>query len=291
MRPMAAVERFLERVFERPGARLFDARVEPISLVHRLERAIDEGRRPGPEGPVAPTRFRIGLHARDLEVLAQLPNLPADLATSALDHARHRGYRIPERPTVELVANPEAGRGTVSVASGFADAALARKAPVAQRLDRTMAHPSAGPALPLAVLRAIDPSGRWYVLPVESHPLTIGRARDNEMPLDDPMASRHHARITPRSGRLLLADLGSTNGTAVNGRAIREAVLGVGDLLEIGGSRVEVLAPEAAVLFGLGGAPDDPGFAQPAPEPAPAQAPAPGAVQGSAGAGEWPWMG
>jgi hypothetical protein len=268
---MAAIERFLERIFERPGARLFDARVEPVSLAHRIERAIDEERRSGPEGPVAPTRFRLGLHERDLEALARDPGLAPGLGTAALDHARRRGYRIPERPTVELVADPAAAHGTVTIEASFADAAFASLAPVAPRMDRTMVHAAAEPSMPAAVLRVTDPVGRTLVVPIGAHPVAVGRARDNDIALDDPMASRHHARFVPRAGRLLLTDLGSTNGTAVNGRAITEAVLGIGDLIDVGGSRIELL-------------PSDP-RAWSARAPVPPQA----SAAGPDGGGEWPW--
>ena len=46
--------------------------------------------------------------------------------------------------------------------------------------------------------------------------------------------SRHHGRIVGRRGTLVYADLGSTNGSRVNGVAVTEVVLGVGDRLEVG---------------------------------------------------------
>ena len=47
--------------------------------------------------------------------------------------------------------------------------------------------------------------------------LTIGRAPDNVFPIDDVSVSSHHAQITPVDGQFILRDVGSTNGTAVNG--------------------------------------------------------------------------
>ena len=47
--------------------------------------------------------------------------------------------------------------------------------------------------------------------------LTIGRAPDNVFPIDDVSVSSHHAQITPVNGEFILRDVGSTNGTAVNG--------------------------------------------------------------------------
>jgi pSer/pThr/pTyr-binding forkhead associated (FHA) protein/uncharacterized protein YgiM (DUF1202 family) len=50
--------------------------------------------------------------------------------------------------------------------------------------------------------------------------LTIGRAQDNDVVLDDPQVSRHHARVLRRGDQIIVEDLGSTNGTLVNGRRI-----------------------------------------------------------------------
>jgi pSer/pThr/pTyr-binding forkhead associated (FHA) protein len=64
--------------------------------------------------------------------------------------------------------------------------------------------------------------------------LTIGRADDNDLVTRDSRVSRHHGRIVGRRGTLVYADLGSTNGSKVNGEAVTEVVLGVGDQLQIG---------------------------------------------------------
>jgi len=50
--------------------------------------------------------------------------------------------------------------------------------------------------------------------------LTIGRAQDNDIVLDDPQVSRYHARVARRGNEIIIEDLGSTNGTLVNGRLI-----------------------------------------------------------------------
>jgi hypothetical protein len=63
----------------------------------------------------------------------------------------------------------------------------------------------------------------------------IGRSRDCDVVLDDGNVSRRHAEILPTDGGWSIHDLGSTNGTAVNGRRIRNAVaLSGGDRIEIG---------------------------------------------------------
>jgi len=67
-------------------------------------------------------------------------------------------------------------------------------------------------------------------------PLTIGRADDNAVPLpDDEVASGHHARIESQRDGVWILDLGSTNGTYVNGaRLDGRRLLREGDVVQIG---------------------------------------------------------
>ncbi|HEY6419095.1 MAG TPA: FHA domain-containing protein, partial [Candidatus Binataceae bacterium] len=72
---------------------------------------------------------------------------------------------------------------------------------------------------------------------------TIGTARDNDLVVTDATVSRHHARIRRRLGRYRVTDLGSTNGTFVNGRRLRrQFTLKRGDELRIGAVRFAFMA-------------------------------------------------
>ena len=77
---------------------------------------------------------------------------------------------------------------------------------------------------------------------------TIGRADDAGIRLDHPDVSRHHAEFAIRDDVLTVMDLGSTNGTAVNGDALAErtpVALSVGDTIEIGSSELQLQVEEA----------------------------------------------
>ena len=72
--------------------------------------------------------------------------------------------------------------------------------------------------------------------PLDSTPLTIGRGSDNDLSLDgDDFASARHARFDPRRDGVWVEDVGSTNGTYVNGVRLRgPRKLDVGDVVRIG---------------------------------------------------------
>lgn len=240
MRHLAALERFLERLFERPTARLLGAHLEPVTLARRLERAMDEERRVDAGGMLAPTRFAVRVSPADAAALAHLPTLEDDLAGVALEHARRRGYRIPERPIVALLGAPELAPGDVRVAAGFADGHGRASLPGA-RPEVTLVHPLPAAFAPGVVLRISAPGRATRDVALDGRSVMIGRAADAEVTLADPLASRRHARLSPRAGRLVLSDLGSMNGTRVNGESVRETVVSPGDQIEIGATLLEIV--------------------------------------------------
>ncbi len=122
--------------------------------------------------------------------------------------------------------------------------------------------------------------------PIASQILTFGRDPDNDICLEDTEVSRHHARLTQTEDQIILEDLGSTNGTLVNGKPITgRHVLQPADIISIGSSVFGVKGFAAPATMGVTQvSPDKPTFLQypPAPavpqvkaKPAPAARPAP----------------
>lgn len=90
------------------------------------------------------------------------------------------------------------------------------------------------PAPTRAVLRVVLRDGAERTIEVDGTPLTLGRAADNGLVLTDPQVSRHHARLQARRGTLVFTDLGSSNGSRLNGVRVDECALGMGDRLLVG---------------------------------------------------------
>ena len=75
-------------------------------------------------------------------------------------------------------------------------------------------------------------------LPETDGPVTLGRSRNCDCVLADPSVSRRHAELRREGGRWILRDLGSRNGTRVNGaRLLAEAEVGPGDRVSFGDAR------------------------------------------------------
>ncbi|MGW7417317.1 FHA domain-containing protein, partial [Streptomyces sp. NPDC054863] len=114
--------------------------------------------------------------------------------------------------------------------------------------------------------------------------IRIGRSADADVPLDDPDVSRLHCTVTlTEDGRVTVADLGSTNGTTLDGSDVgaREVRLAPGALLRVGESALR-LAPAGAHGTALSTAPDGEGHLRVARTSAPAPAPSPGRFGGGA---------
>jgi pSer/pThr/pTyr-binding forkhead associated (FHA) protein len=93
------------------------------------------------------------------------------------------------------------------------------------------------------VLRSQDEREITFRLPAGAIK-TVGRTTRADFIVDAALVSRLHCRLTAdRSAQLIVEDLGSTNGTIVNGRRVDRSPLKTGDLLKIG--RVEFLVSES----------------------------------------------
>ncbi len=269
MAVVADLERLLERVFERTAARLFRAGVQVVQLERRVERAMERARKPDGTRIAVPARYRVRLHPSDLgDVAARAGGaeaLAVRLAENALAFARSHGYHLAGRPEIWLVADPGIDRGQVDVdvaargaasepparqlvAPGSPEAPVGSPAPAAPvPADLVTAAPGVrgdgtqtvvfrrpSPQAARANLRVLGRDGHERLIEVDGSPLTIGRSRDNVLVLGDARVSRHHGRLQARRGTLVYTDLGSTNGSRVNGIRVDEVVLGEGDRLHVG---------------------------------------------------------
>src|SRR5512142_2589208 len=109
----------------------------------------------------------------------------------------------------------------------------------APEADRTRAAPPPTPSAPEGLMLVSAPSadhvGAFYPLPVEG--VVVGRGTGADIRVDDPGISRRHVRLVRgASGGVVAEDLGSTNGTFVNGIGISSCILREGDRLQIGTS-------------------------------------------------------
>jgi hypothetical protein len=244
---LSRVEAFFERLFEAPAGRL-GATLQPVSLEKRIERAMDTSKSFHDDGVIVPNHYEVHLHPADFAGFESYRgSLEDDLAHRVLNRARHERYTLVARPRVRIVPDPGVPRRDIRVAANVADdeGRRAREdAPLPASSD-TMVF-----ARPGHEVAAPDSAQRAYLLvtadgsaPVQfdlgGALISIGRASDNDVILDDPLISRHHCQLKLQHGAYSFADLGSRNGSFVNGQPVNEVALGPGDRIRIGSTDIE----------------------------------------------------
>jgi len=254
-------ERRLEGMVGLAFARIFKGKVHPAEIAKALQREADEQRSVVGEGRVlAPNVYIVRLGETDYGHLGQWSDqLASELADMVSEHIDDEGYQVFDKVTVRLEQDDELPTGVFEVSSHVADPAR----PLPREDVRAGAPPVGGghpPLPPLPPLRgratgdtgAQSPSvvGRagsrhTHVLVVDGpgtrHELTtgrnvIGRGTEADIRLPDTGVSRKHVDVVLEGGVATVEDLGSTNGTLVNGRRISRQALADGDVIRIGHS-------------------------------------------------------
>jgi hypothetical protein len=207
-------EERLERLVEGTLAKPFRSNLQPVEIGRRLTREMDLHRRVGVRGLIAPNAFAVTLAPADVERFSNfIDALSRELSDAAREHAKNEGYLFVGPVEVEIFegATLKAGRFTV-------------EAEVREDAD--------GGFLAELVLN----DGRR--VQIGSEPLVIGRLPECGVVLADSNVSRRHAELRRSGDSVVLTDLGSTNGTRVNGAPIRERVLVSGDEVSVGSTRL-----------------------------------------------------
>jgi len=204
-------ERRLEHLVEGVFARLFKSGLRPIELGRRLVREMDSGRSIGVRGrPLAPNAFTIHLSKADHDKFAEIGDaLTRELCDAAREHSHDEGYSFMGPISVELIVDPKVHTGEFRIAA---------------RMREGLGGAGAGSLL--------LPTNDRYIL--GDSIVVLGRLPDCDITLNDTNVSRRHAEIRPVGDRFYLVDLGSTNGSKVNGTRISERELLDGDELGFG---------------------------------------------------------
>ena len=257
MQALQRFEGFIERLMEGSFARLFRSPIQPAELAKRLEREMEAQPTISVGRTFVPNHYEVALHPEDFAEFEPFKHsLEHNMAEFISDLAAERGYSLVSRPRVILQQDDNAPKRSIEVTARLSDepakSALAtvrtdRPPEQEEPMARTYAMPQVaksplpgpisgrGVAQPPASLRPLagDMSDRDF--PLTKALLSIGRGLENDLVIDDPRVSRHHAQITFRHGHYLLRDLRSTNGTFVNKQPVEAVVLAPGDLVSIGG--------------------------------------------------------
>ncbi|WP_214108110.1 FhaA domain-containing protein [Acrocarpospora catenulata] len=230
-------ERRLEGLVEGAFARAFKSDLQPVEVASAVQREMDERAAIVAQGrTLVPNDFVVELSTTDserLEVYAD--SISHELANLAREYAKEQGYSFVGPVRVRFETAEDLAVGLFRIRSGVIRGATVEQDEIRQPVsDVPVGRQSAFGGHPrLLVSTQDDPQGqRSYEL---TTPVTLlGRGTDCDLRLVDPGVSRHHAELRVEGQQVVLVDLGSTNGTFVNGQPVRRIEMQDGTRVTLG---------------------------------------------------------
>lgn len=264
MSVLRTIESKIEGLFEGVFGRAFRTHVQPVELARKLAKEMDEHRSVSVSRVYVPNEYTVYLSSSDrAQFGAYEGSLVGELQEYLTEHARREAYALLTPPRVLLqtdddlamgefgiatrVAQPdEQRRGEVSPLPAPVVAAPAPAFPVAEPPAATMIYRpevplEAGDDPPAEVVReqvTLTVAGR--TIPLTAGRVVVGRSRECDVRVEDGNVSRRHFELVQDGPTAwVVADLGSTNGTEVNGRRVSgRKRLDDGDRITIGGTEL-----------------------------------------------------
>lgn len=246
-------ERRLEGLVEGAFAKAFRSNVQPVEVAGALQREADDRAAIVSAGrTLIPNDYVVELGDADFDRLQPYEEpLTDEFAAMVREHAVDRGYsfvgpvhvrlaRITELDTgvfrvrSDVIAGASVDGGVMTGGPAQPAAPSAPATPKSAAGTSTAPAPATPPARPEQPRLRVGPAGDAFPL---TQPVTVvGRGADSDLRINDPGVSRRHCEFRKSPEGVVLSDLGSTNGTTVNGRQVSRTVLHGGERITVGGT-------------------------------------------------------
>jgi hypothetical protein len=254
---LRSLESLIAGAVEGTFSRVFRSEVRPVEIARKLAREMDEQKHETLARIYVPNEFRVYLSPRDRERFASYEEaLTDELASYLLEYARRERFALLSRPVIEFDTDERLGLGEFGIETGAVQARAHERVGAPEpdpRVDVPAAGgPAAGGTMVFSAARHLAQPGREQAtvrseralllyagrrLVVGADGGTLGRSRECDVVVSEANVSRRHAELRPTADGWIITDLGSTNGTRVNGRQIRGSErLRAGDEIELGDS-------------------------------------------------------
>jgi hypothetical protein len=247
-----SIEQRLEGLVEGFFTRVFRSGLQPIEVGRRILREMGEGKTLSVNKVYAPNDFRVVMGTEDHERFMQMEaGLRKEFSELVIDNAKQNRWNLMGMPEIAFEEVESMGRGEFKVEASFA--AAENEAPQVATHEPNKDDPTSTGAISTNTadkmglvqdtadpqLIVLDPEGK----PIEKisltrEPIVIGRLSSNDVVLSDANVSRRHAEMRREGGKWTIRDLGSTNGTVVNGKLAGSHALNDGDKIAFGTSEL-----------------------------------------------------
>lgn len=260
MKLLDRFEQSMERMLEGSVGSIFRQKMQPAEIGKALEKAMLDHRQTSVGTTIVPNRFSVSLNPADYAQFAGYAQaLCRDMQNYLFTCASDHNVAVLDRIVVTLHEDATVKRGRIIITCAISDIQHGRTPTPSPRRptgtsprgwDTPPPSDSTQPFRPGSsgstrtvryILHAVDGVRRGDDLRLDRPSQTIGRASDNGIVIAARDVSRFHARIDLIDGRPRVEDIDSTNGTWVNGEAIRHADLEPGDRIAFGSQLFEVV--------------------------------------------------
>ena len=243
MKIIDVFERSFQRLMEGSVGRVFNSPVQPAEIGRKLERAMLDQRVQSTNATLVPNDYQVEMHPQDmLQFVDYINGLNRQMESWLTRVAAERGFTLIDRIRVQITGDGKVARRTINVRASISDRPDVAEADqnVQQRTEiyRVIERET---GLPPQRLRILTGPRRGEEVIIRNPVTTVGRSFDNDVVLDGGDISRHHARLERDGHHLHVVDLGSTNGTRVNGQPIRSYLVQPGDEVTFGGVETQLL--------------------------------------------------
>lgn len=230
-------EKRLEKVVEGFFAHVLPGGgVQPVELGKRMVAEMAEKKKVSVSATYVPNAFLFSLSKKDYEALTPVEDaLVKELAAVARRAAASEGWKLLGPPIIRMAADHGLSKGTFQVDASV----VQREDPEAEAGPQTQLISMATTADAELVL--VGKQARTW--PISKDLIVLGRADPCDVVVADPAVSRRHAEIRREGDEWVLIDLGSTNGSEVNGKRVNRHRLTHGDRLGFGETVFEFRRP------------------------------------------------
>src|SRR3984885_4617871 len=232
-------EHRLEGMVEGAFARAFKSELQPVEVASAVQREMDDRAAIVAQGrTLVPNDFVVEVAADDYERLeVYADSLGIELATLAREYAKEQGYSFVGPVRMRFEGVRDLTTGTFRILSGVIRGTTVEDGEI-RRPASDLPQPAGGfqgnPRLLVSGPEAGPDGSTQRTYEISTPLIILGRGTDCDLRLVDPGVSRHHAEIRVEDGEVVLVDLGSTNGTFVNGQPVRRVALTDGTRVTLG---------------------------------------------------------
>ena len=214
------VERGIEKAVRNVFSTGSRARVEPVEIASKLRRELDNQSITIAAGrTLAPNVFDVLLSNDDFARAQEWGTpLAEELCDVVIQHVRSQGYTLQGPVRISFRRNDEERAGHFEIASRTEKSDGGAPAPQASRPNL----PAAPARQPTRLQPVLDIGGQRYSLNAQS--VVLGRSSEADILVDDTGVSRKHLEVRTQNGTTWAVDLGSTNGSYVNGHKVDGSV-------------------------------------------------------------------